>query len=59
MTDNYETLVKLSRMVVGGFSALLEPGREGDDDGEIWIGSDTVFFYGGVGDHIHFGQGLG
>ena len=46
-------------MVVGDFSAVLEPGREGVKDREIWSGSDPGFVDGEVGNRIHFGQDLG
>ena len=46
-------------MVVGDFAAVMEPGWEGVNDRERWSGSDPDFFYGGVSDRIHFGQGLG
>ena len=51
--------MKLSRVVVGDFVAVLEPGREVVDDRERYIGSNMSFVDGGVGDHIHFGQGIG
>ena len=54
-----EILVKLSRAVVGDFSAVLEPGQEGVNDGERCIGGNTGFVDGGVGNRIHLGQGLG
>ena len=46
-------------MVVGDVAAVLEPGRDGVNNREVWIGSDPGFVDGGVGDRIHFGQGLG
>ena len=46
-------------MVLGEFAAVLDPGREGVNNRERWIGIDPGFVDGGVGDHIHFGQGLG
>ena len=46
-------------MVVSDFSVVLEPGWEGVNNREIWIGSDPDFVDGGVRYHIHFGQGLG
>ena len=58
-TNHDETLVKLSCVVVGDFAAVLEPCREGVNDGEIWIGSDPSFVDGGGRNHIHFGQGIG
>ena len=59
MTNRYETLVKISCVVVGDFAAVLDPGRKGVNDGERWIGSDPGFVDGGVGDRIHFGQDIG
>ena len=59
VTINHDgTLVKLSRVVVGGFEAVLEPGRGGFNDGERRIGIDTGFVDGVVDYCIHFGQGL-
>ena len=51
--------MKLSCVVVGDFAAVLEPGREGVNDRERWIGSAPGFVDGGVGNRIHFGQDLG
>ena len=46
-TNHDKTLVRLSRVVIGDFAAVLEPGREGVDDGERWFGRDTGFVDGG------------
>ena len=59
MTNHYITLVKLSYVNVGDFAAVFEPGREGVNYGEIWIGSDPGFVDREVGDRIHFVQGIG
>ena len=51
--------MKISRVVVGDFAAVLDPGREGVNDIERCIGINTGFVDGGVVDCIHFGQSLG
>ena len=58
-TNHKKTLEKLSYLVVGEFSAVLDPGREGVNDIERCIGINTGFVDGGVVDCIHFGQSLG
>ena len=58
-TNHKKTLEKLSYLVVGEFLAVLDPGREVVNDGEIWIGSNPGFVDGGVVDFIHFGQVIG